>query len=104
MVISLADAGTLTFCPILHQRFLHLFSAPASCCSSSSSSQSFDLPPGEEGSSALETLCVGLTVGSLRCSGCFDDHWGHLDQLQRGFSILQGLAQVEDLGRIEEKV
>lgn len=37
------------------------------------------LPPSEEGSSALETLCVGLTVGSLRCSGCFNNNWGHLD-------------------------
>lgn len=63
----------------------------------------FILPPGEEGSSALETLCVGLTVGSLGCSGCFDDYWGHLDQLQGCFSILQGLAQVQDLGRIKEK-
>lgn len=63
----------------------------------------FILPPGEEGSSALETLCVGLTVGSLGCSGCFDDYWGHLDQLQWCFSILQGLAKVQDLGRIREK-
>lgn len=55
------------------------------------------LPPGEEGSSALETLCVGLTIGSLRCSGCFDNYWGHLDQLQGCFTILQGLAQVQNL-------
>lgn len=55
------------------------------------------LPPGEEGSSALETLCVGLTVGSLRRSGCFHDYWGHLDQLEGCFAILQGLAQVQDL-------
>lgn len=41
----------------------------------------FPLPPGEEGSSALETLCVGLAVGSLRCSGRFNNYWGHLDQL-----------------------
>lgn len=56
------------------------------------------LPPGEEGSSALEALCVGLTVGSLRCSGCFDNYWRHLDQLQGCFTVLQGLAQVQDLG------
>lgn len=37
------------------------------------------LPPGEEGSSALETLRVRLAVCSLRCSGCFNDYWGHLD-------------------------
>lgn len=59
----------------------------------------FFLPPGEEGSPALETLCVGLAVGSLRCSGCFDDYRGHLDQLQGCFTVLQGLAQVQDLGR-----
>lgn len=59
----------------------------------------FFLPPGEEGPSALETLCVGLAVGSLRCSGCFDDYRGHLDQLQGCFTVLQGLAQVQDLGR-----
>lgn len=56
------------------------------------------LPPGEEGSSALETLCVRLTVGSLRCPGCFHNYWGHLDQLQGGFTVLQGLAQIQDLG------
>lgn len=39
------------------------------------------LPPGEKRSSTLETLCVGLTVGSLRCSGCLNNYWGHLDQL-----------------------
>lgn len=61
------------------------------------------LPPGEEGSSALETLCVGLTVGSLGCSGCFDDYRGHLDQLQGCFTVLQGLAQVQDLEIIKEK-
>lgn len=55
------------------------------------------LPPGEEGSSALETLCVGLTVSSLRRSGCFHNYWRHLDQLERCFAILQGLAQVQDL-------
>lgn len=51
--------------------------APASCCSSSL----FDLrlPPGEEGSSALETLRVGLAVGSLRRSGRLHNYWGHLD-------------------------
>lgn len=62
------------------------------------------LPPGEEGSSALETLCIGLAVGSLRCSGCLDNYWGHLDQLQGGFCILQGLAQVQDLGRTSNYV
>lgn len=41
----------------------------------------FTLPPGEKGSSALETLCVGLAVSSLRCSGCFNNYWGHLDKL-----------------------
>lgn len=55
------------------------------------------LPPGEEWSSALETLRVGFTVCSLRCSGCFNDYWWHLDQLKGRFTILQGLAQVQDL-------
>lgn len=55
------------------------------------------LPPGEEGSSALETLCVGLTVSSLRRSGCLNDYGGHLNQLEGRFTVLQGLAQVQDL-------
>lgn len=52
------------------------------------------LPPGEEGSSALETLCVGLVAGSLGGSGCFNNYRGHLDELQGRFGIFQGLAQV----------
>lgn len=62
------------------------------------------LPPGEEGSSALETLRVGLTVGSLGCSGCFNNYRGHLDELQGRFPILQGLAQVQDLRRKYNKI
>lgn len=63
----------------------------------------FSLPPGEEWPSALETLCVGLTVGSLGRSGCFHNYRGHLDQLQGGFTIRQGLAQIQDLGRVKER-
>lgn len=72
--------------------------APRSLSSSSSSSSpgSTCLPPGEEWPSTLETLCV-LAVGSLRRSGSFHDDWGHLDQLQGGFTILQGLTQIQDL-------
>lgn len=94
--------NTLRFCPVFHPHIdsprsgfllflLFLFTALL-------------LPPGKEGSSALETLCVGLTVGSLRCSGCFDDYRGHLDQLQRCFTVLQGLAQVQDLGMKRRKI
>lgn len=71
------------------------FLAPAPCCFSSSASF---LPPGEEGSPALETLRVRLTVCSLRSSGCFNNYWRHLDQLEGCFTIFQGLAQVQDLG------
>lgn len=66
----------ITSYPILRHCWLY----PNSCWSSSSL-WVFPLPPGEEGSSALETLCVGLAVGSLRCSGRFNNYWGHLDQL-----------------------
>lgn len=72
--------------------------APRSPSSSSFSSSpgSSCLPPGEEWPSTLETLRV-LAVGSLRRSGCFYDYRGHLDQLQGGFTVLQGLAQIQDL-------
>lgn len=80
------------------ERFWPRLLAPAAPRPSSSSSSpgSSCLPPGEEWPSALETLRV-LAVGSLRRSGCFHDHRGHLDQLQGGFTVLQGLAQIQDL-------
>lgn len=70
---------------------------PASCASLLFSAAPF-LPPGEEGPSALETLRVGLTVSSLWCPRSFNDNWGHLDQLEGCFTILQGLAQIQNLG------
>lgn len=71
-------------------------SQSTSSSSSSSSHGSSRLPPGEEWPSTLETLRV-LAVCSLRRSGCLHDYRGHLDQLQRGFTVLQGLAQIQDL-------
>ena len=107
MIISIfrTKTCTLRFCPIFH---LHIYNPRSFPGSDFLLSLLFILiasllPPGEEGSSALETLCVGLTVGSLRCSGCLDNYWGHLDQLQGCFTVLQGLAQVQDLG-IKKKI
>lgn len=99
MIISTSRTKKLhsQILPVFRPHSSLSFLALASCCSSSSSCIESFLPPGEEGSSALETLCVWLTVGSLRCSGCFDDYRGHLDQLQGCFTVLQGLAQVQDL-------
>lgn len=62
-------------CPILYQCFFAPLPAGPPVFGA------FTLPPGEKGSSALETLCVGLAVGSLGCSGCFNNYWGHLDKL-----------------------
>lgn len=62
-------------CPILYQCFFAPIPAGPPVL------WAFTLPPGEKGSSALETLCVGLAVSSLRCSGCFNNYWGHLDEL-----------------------
>lgn len=55
------------------------------------------LPPGEEGFSALETLRVGLSVGSLGRPSRLNNNWWHLDQLEGRFTVLQGLGQVQDL-------
>lgn len=62
----------------------HPLSSPPSVHRQASLQQSATpvLPPGEEGFSALETLRVGFTVGSLGGSSCFDDNRGHLDQLE----------------------
>lgn len=65
----------ILFYPILHHCCRAPFSAGPPLV------WGFLLPPGEKRSSTLETLCVGLAVGSLRCSGCFNNYWGHLDQL-----------------------
>lgn len=62
-------------CPILYQCFFAPIPAGPPVF------WAFTLPPGEKGSSALETLCVGLAVSSLRCSGCFNNNWRHLDKL-----------------------
>lgn len=51
-------------------------------------------PPREKRPSALETLRVGLCVGALRRPSRLHNDGGHLDQLQGGFSVLQGLSQV----------
>lgn len=68
------------------QKTKRVLASLASCCSSSQCV--LPLPPGEERSSTLETLRVRLTIGSLGGSGSFDNHWGHLDQLQGCFVIL----------------
>lgn len=108
VMIILHFLGRQWFCPASS---LLASLAPASCCPhplvllwrSMKEVFFFSLPPGEEWPSALETLCVGLTVGSLGRSGCFHDDRGHLDQLQGGFTVRQGLTQIQDLGRVKER-
>lgn len=93
MIISnyRTDTGALRFFPRLpsaHRHSAHSFPCSGFLLFLLVLFAVSSLPPSEEGSSALETLCVGLTVGSLRCSGCFDDYWGHLDQLKGRLTIL----------------
>lgn len=57
------------------------------------------LPPGEEGSSALEALCVRLAVGLLWGPRRLNNHGGQLHQLEGGFSVSQGLVEIQDLGK-----